>query len=103
MKKLIVVMGVCLLLAFNGQAHAEDLKEAEISTEQIKLSKDGTGIIKFKPCGKCKQVLVKITPATKAYLNGEVINILEAKSRFNERAVGLLYMANSNVARAIYF
>jgi len=103
MKKLIVVVGTCLLLAFNAQVHAEDYKEAEISTAQVTISKDGTGFIKLKPCPKCKNILVKITPATKAYVNGEATSVYKAKAKFKDRAIGLSYAAGSKVAWALYF
>jgi hypothetical protein len=48
---------------------------------KIKLSKDGTGIVKGVMCSGCTFKIAKITHNTKAYRNGVEVNILEARSR----------------------
>ena len=48
---------------------------------KIKLSNDGTGIIKGVICTGCTFKIAKITHNTKAYVDGVEVNILMAKSR----------------------
>lgn len=54
---------------------------------KIKLSKDGTGIIKGVVCTGCDFKIVKITANTRAYRNGVEVNLLEARSRAGKQAL----------------
>ena len=105
MKKITLMTLFCCLALFNIQVLADEIKEAEISSQQLKLSKDGTGIIKLRDCDKdgCKNMLVKVTQATKGVLNGVEMNLLRAKSLSRPGFVGLLYSRETKEALSIGF
>jgi len=109
MKKIILITTVCLLVFFNINASAkksakpEILGEAEISGRLIRMSEDGTGIVRFKQCGDCKVILVKITAATKFYLNGTEISALQAKKMSMPGFVGMQYTLDTKEVRSIGF
>jgi len=106
MKKQILIITTCLLVSFNTHVLAGDYLETEIDSREIKLSKDGTGIIKFRQCdnnAKCKNVLVSITPETKGVLNGVEMGLLQAKKLSMPGFVGLLYKRDSKEAVSIGF
>jgi hypothetical protein len=76
-------IGLVMLLFLNGFAVAEKAPfvVVEISELSIKLSNDGTGIIKDDGCIGCDFNFVKITKNSKATISGVEVNILEARSR----------------------
>ena len=55
--------------------------ELEISSLKMKLSNDGTGIIKNVRCGGCDYNFGKITENTKAYVNGVNVSLFRARER----------------------
>lgn len=107
MKKIILVTMACLLVFFNINASAEKtqkpeiLGEAEISAHLIRMSEDGTGIIKFRQCGDCEIVLVTITAATRFYLNGDSISASQARKVPKHGFVGMQYALDSKEVRTI--
>jgi len=109
MKKIILMAMTCLFVLFNINVLAEKtgkpeiLGEAEIPGRLIKMSKDGTGIIKFSKCGDCEIILVKITATTKFYLNGVEISALQAKKLSKPGFVGMQYTLDSKEVRTIGF
>jgi len=106
MKKHILIITTCLLVSFNTNVLADDYLEAEINSREIKLSKDGTGVIKFRQCdnnNNCKNVLVSITQETKGVLNGVEMGLLQAKKLSMPGFVGLLYKRDSKEAVSIGF
>jgi len=72
-----------MLLVTSLSAFAEDapFKVFETGSLNIKLSNDGTGVIKDIHCNGCDFNYVKITPASKATVNGVEVNIREARNR----------------------
>ena len=85
-KKIIKTTSLVGLLFCAGIAVAETdpFVVVEISQLSIKLSNDGTGIIKNDGCHgspDCDFGFVKITKKSKASINGVDVNILEAQSR----------------------
>ncbi len=105
MKKFTLMVLFCGLALFNVQVLADELREAEVSSQQLRLSKDGTGVIKVLNCNKgtCKNTLVKITQATKGVLNGVEMGLLQAKSLSRPGFVGLAYSANTKEVLTIGF
>jgi len=53
----------------------------EIDSLDVKLSKDGTGIIKGPTCSKCDFKIVRITANTRAFANGVKVAISRVASR----------------------
>jgi len=78
-----------LLLTFSLNVFAEKapFKVFETESLSIKLSNDGTGIVKGIKCSGCNFKFVKITPASKASINGDDVSILEAKNRAGKFAM----------------
>lgn len=87
--KIISHLLTLLLLAFSLNVFAEEspFDTLEIESLQIKLSNDGTGIIKLKSCIGCDLRMVKITAKSKASINGVEVDIQEAKNRLGKRAM----------------
>lgn len=107
MKKFILIATACLLILSNVSASAKEseksevLGEAEIPSSLIRMSKDGTGIIKLSKCGDCKEVLVKVTAATKFYLNGNEISASQMRKLPKRGFVGIQYTLDSKEVRTI--
>ena len=76
-----------LLVTANVFAEEQPYIAFEAFHLQIKLSKDGTGIIKGIKCEGCDFKYVKITPKSKASINGVDVNILEARKRVGKMAM----------------
>lgn len=80
---------VFLLTLFSNLAlHAEaaapvpnNRAELELPILSVKLSNDGTGIIKKVDCGHCEFRLAKITANTQAFINGLRVNISQVAAR----------------------
>jgi len=72
-----------LFLVFSLNVFAEEMPflVAEEFNLKIKLSKDGTGIVKGITCYECDFNFVRITSNSKATANGIEVNILEARKR----------------------
>ena len=94
------------LLLIAGIANAEQSADIgiEVLTLKIKLSNDGTGIVKNMGCYKqCEDFsIVKITRKTKSYIDGVEVNGIEAKSRAKE-AVYIEFNPATRVVTAIYW
>lgn len=78
-----------LLLTFSLNVFAEEMPflVAEEFNLQIKLSKDGTGIVKGITCNGCNFNFVRITSNSKATANGVEVNVLEARRRAGKTAM----------------
>lgn len=92
MNKLIVIL-VSMWMMFANSAFAEERLTIAFETDhlKIKLSKDRTGIVQGVTlteglCPQCDFNTVKITAATKAYMNGEQVDLLSARSRAGKAA-----------------
>ena len=84
MKQLNIIF-LLIPLFFAGVVNAGQSKptlaELELPSLAIKLSNDGTGIIKKVTCGGCDYNFGKITRNTKAYVNGVNVDLLRARER----------------------
>lgn len=89
MMKILFRSGLLLLVLFAGVASAETppFKVFEADSLKIKLSNDGTGIVKDVDCMGCDFNIVNITKNSKASANGVDVSILEARSRANKPAM----------------
>ena len=76
-----------LLLSFHVSAETMPFKVVEVFKLSIKLSNDGTGIVKNIRCGGCDFNFVRITPQSKASENGVEIDIQQAKKRAGKSAM----------------
>ncbi len=103
MKQFNIIITTCLFLLFSSQAFAEDISEAEIFSGLINVSKDGTGFVRFKPCGSCNSIFLNITTATKTYINGVETGLLEARQRTKPGFVSLQYSPAEKEVLAIGF
>lgn len=80
-----IYSGVFLVLAmfFVNVAEAEQRSYVsfELLSLQIKLSQDGTGIIKGLTCESCGFKIAKISARTKVFVNGVRVDVSHAASR----------------------
>jgi hypothetical protein len=102
-----ILMLMFLLISFNAPADPVEskkyLKELEVDGLKIKLSKDGTGIIKNESCSDCGDSrYLKITKNTQAARNGVVIDIQQAKKRAG-KSVGISYDPQTREIQYIYW
>jgi len=74
---------ICALLMFslNVSAEVAPFKVFETHSLGIKMSRDGTGIVKGIKCKGCDFSVVKITANSKASIKGVEVNILRARER----------------------
>ena len=82
-----VLIPLFLLLSFNVFAETSPYVVVEIAKLKIKLSNDGTGIIKNIYCRGCDFNFVKITRQSKATENGVEVDIQQAKKRAGKIAM----------------
>lgn len=75
------------LASFGVAAEEAPFRTFETDSLSIKLSGDGTGIIKGVGCYDCKFKIVKITHNSKATNAGKEVNILEARKRSGKPAM----------------
>jgi hypothetical protein len=76
-----------MIFSFNTNAEEAPFRTFETDSLSIKLSGDGTGIIKGVGCYDCDFKIVKITEKSKATNAGVEVNILEARSRAGKSAM----------------
>jgi len=81
------LMLLFLLLSFNVIADRAPFKVVELLHLKIKLSNDGTGIVKNIRCNGCDFNFLKITPQSKATEDGVEVNIQQAKKRAGKTAM----------------
>ncbi len=79
-----VLMLLLLMFSFNVLAEKMPFKVFETDTSNVRLSADGTGIVKDVYCEGCDFNMVKITKNSKASINGVDVGILEARSQAGE-------------------
>ena len=105
MKKITLIIMLFGLALFDIQVLADEVREAEIPSQLLRLSNDGTGVIKVPNCDKngCKNILVKVTQSTKGVLDGLEMGLLQAKNLSRPGFVSLMYFANSKEALAVGF
>ena len=82
-----LLMLLFLLFSLNVFAEEYPFRVAEEFKLKIKLSNDGTGIVKGITCYGCDFNFVRITSNSKATANGVEVNILEARKRAGKMAV----------------
>lgn len=75
---------VLLIFSINVSAEEAPFKVFETHSLGIKLSEDGTGIVKGIKCKACDFSVVKITANSKASIKGVEVNILQARERANK-------------------
>jgi len=74
-----LLMILFLVFSLNVSAEVSPFKVVEIGSNQIRLSKDGTGIVKGIKCNGCDFNYVTITPASKATIQGVEVSIQEVR------------------------
>jgi hypothetical protein len=74
----------------------------ELPSLDIRLSNDGTGIIKNATCGHCDHNFVKITPNSKAIVNGVSVDISRARGRAG-KDVYIVFDAKTAELQTIYW
>ena len=81
--KLINILLLLIPLFIAGNASAEQPMHAEIELYplRIKISNDGTGIIKNMTCGGCDYKIGKITKNTRVYVNNINVDLFRARER----------------------
>ncbi len=91
-----------LLLSFNVAAEqAPPSRIVELPSLSMKLSNDGTGIVKLT-CSTCDFKFLKITRDSKAMRNGAEVSIQEARQRAGKR-VALSYNPQTHEVQFIHW
>ena len=82
-KKIINRFFMLLLMFFSLNLLAEEMpfRVVELGALSIKLSDDGTGIVKGIHCEGCDFNFVRITSSSKASKGGVEVNIMEARGQ----------------------
>lgn len=100
MKKLIMVLMAMCMMFSSAALVAERFSVAfEAKSLNIKLSNDRTGIVQKVVCEICSFNIVKITPATRTYVNGSEVDLLRAKSRSRKSATVIFYLDTREVQK----
>ena len=82
-----MLMLLFLLLSFNVSAETMPFKVVELFKLNIKLSNDGSGIVKNIRCEGCDFNFVRITPKSKATQDNVEVDIQQAKKRAGKTAM----------------
>jgi len=77
----LILLLVSLFMAGVVNAEQVTLSELEIPQLKMKLSNDGTGIIRQVSCGDCNYKFGKITKNTQAYVNGTRVDLFLVRKR----------------------
>ena len=81
-----VLIGTPVSKPLNAEPEKKWYYPYEISDLNIKQANDGTGVIRDIYCGECDFKIVKITPKTKVFVNGEEVELLRARERAGKDA-----------------
>ena len=76
-----LLMLLLLTFSFNVLAEEAPFRVDETDSLSIKLSNDGSGIVKDIYCEGCDFTTVKITKNSKASINGVDVSIMQARER----------------------
>ena len=87
--KLLINFSCVLMMFLYQSAMAEDHPYVpfEANPLSVKISNDGTGIVKNIHCWICDYKIVNITKKTRAYKNGVQVPIQEARKRTGKSAL----------------
>ncbi len=81
-----LIIGLTFLLSFCAVAEEKPFIVIETDSHNVRLSDDGTGIVKNVVCNGCDFKIVKVTPASKATYRGVEVDIREVRN-LKDRAV----------------
>ena len=98
-KLIMVLMAMCMMFTHTAFAAERFSVAFETDSLNIKLSKDRTGIVQKVDCEICNYNIVKITPETRAYVNGSQVDLLRAKSRSRKSATVIFYLDTREVQK----
>jgi hypothetical protein len=79
--KNLLMITMLTMFSLNVFAEVEPFKVFETHSLDIKLAKDGTGIVRGIKCNGCNFNFVKITADSKASVKGVEVSILQARER----------------------
>ncbi len=99
--KYLSVIGIGMIML--ASAHAAEKMEREVLATQIKVSKDGTGIVKFKECDRCAPVIARITRQTKFIENGKVANAQRFKSAQVRGVISISYSKDGKKIHSVNY
>lgn len=74
-----LVLSFIFMFSFNVSAEVDPFKVIETMSSKIRLSKDGTGIVKDVHCYGCDFNMLKITTASKASKGDDDVSIFEVR------------------------
>lgn len=92
MKNLYVFLKVITISLCAFSVQAADFEEAEVYRENIKVSSDGTGVIKNPACSGCDVRLVSVTENTKVFLRGQELGV-NAALRLSKAPVAVIHFS----------
>lgn len=78
---LMCLIGYSAVITAAEKTESQPYVPFEVPVLKMKLSKDGTGIIKGISCTGCDYNFVKITPNTTVHVNGVSVDVQRAKER----------------------
>jgi hypothetical protein len=103
MKQLkLVLLLIPLLTVSVVNAEQVPLEEVEVYSLKLKLSNDGTGIIKDMPCDGCAFRFGKITKNTKAYVDAVNVDLMRVRERIG-RPVAIQFVRSTGEVIGIYW
>ena len=75
-----LMIGLTFLLSFSVFAEEEPFVVIETDSRNVRLSDDGTGIVKNVFCAGCEFKIVKVIPSSKATYQGVEVDIREVRN-----------------------
>ena len=79
-----------LLAGFNAYAETKPFRVVEVGKLEIKLSRDGTGIVKNIRCSDCETHFLRITTSSRATRNNVEVDIQEVNKRAG-KSIGISF------------
>jgi hypothetical protein len=68
----------------------------EMFGNNIKISKDGTGIVNNVKCKVCTSKVLTITKETKAYVDGKAVDIVKTKQKYGNKVAMIRFDVATN-------
>jgi hypothetical protein len=97
-----ILLLITLLFAAPVNAEPSRIAEMEVHGMELKLSNDGTGIIKGVTCKGCGYKIGTITENTKAYVDAKNVDILRVRERAG-KSVFVRFVRSTGEITGIYW
>lgn len=91
MKKLMTLLILMVAFSVNAAEKNQPSILIEIEGSDIVVSNDGTGFVKNVECRSCTSKILRITNKTRAFENGQPIDLVNSRKRYINKGIMLRF------------